>query len=237
MSHRTSEFTGGHERHCLRRIQHALLFDYKSDESGRALSAAIAKDSAEAKTFLQAFEAALERAVSLKPTEEADVLLAVKAELDRLFTVSASLSGDQRQVQEALARLTALIMQSIEQAAGDEVLAMAELQDESAARQLHYEQLKCTLLADLLNSDNTTGVLIPSNELIPTLLCAEKVVLADAIKLFDLSQVLEIIQQAHSLLARIQHQCISEASKKSIEEAQQNLVFIKGYKVYLEDYG
>ena len=253
MAFRPSEFPGGHERHCLRHINHAYLFAndvaaspiLTNQSSAEVLMKAIARDETNAEVFAKEFEAILEQAVALKPSEETDVVLAVKAELDRLYTVSASLSGEQTEVREGLVRLIDLTMLSVQRAAGDDTLAAKELQQESDARSLHFKQLECSLLADLLNSNADGDAFIPANELIATLLSSEKAVLADVVGLFDSQQVSEIISQGERLLLRLEaKQQISEVvisqennNLRIIANAQQNIEFIKGYKVYLEDYG
>jgi len=185
MAFLTSEFPGGYERHLLRRIHHAYLFDDVSANKDELLAEAITKDGACASVFSEQFESVLERAVSLKPSEETEVVLEVKAELDRLYTVTGSLCG-----------------------------------------------LESSLVADLLNSDLGTGAYIPTEELIPTLLSADKSELADAVQLFDLEQTSEIIQQAERVLKSSIIKAEDENS--GIALATEKLEFIKGYRVYLE---
>ena len=233
MSFKPSQFPGGFERHCLRRINHSELFGQRSEAAADSLTAAIEKDNAFSETFTRQFEAVLQRAVALKPSEETEVVLAVKAELDRLYTVASSLRGDQRKTQEALARLIDLTMQSVRQAAGNDAVAIKELQEETQARSLHVKLLQSYLVADLLNSHADTGEFIPQTDLIPTLLCAEKAQLADAVQLFDQGQTAEIIQQSEQLLGQ-RIKASPEADALKIKAAVENLEFIKGYAVYLE---
>ena len=237
MSFRPSDFPGGHERHCLRQINHADLFDYHNGAPDDALAQAVAKDVAIAKQFFKDFEAALARAVALKPNEDTKVVLALKAELDRLYTVSASLCGEQTNVQEGLTRLIALTLQSIKRAAGDDALADKELSEERDARSLHIKQLQTPLLADLLNSDLDGEGFIPKDALIPTLLSSDKAVLADVVGLFDLTQVSDIICQSEAMLEALVASSSVGKHSAIIAYATQNLEFIKGYKVYLENYG
>ena len=227
MSFKPSEFPGGHERQCLRRINGGELFAGPANESALhpagLLAEAIKKDRAFEAVFLQQFEAVLQRAVALKPTEETEIVLAVKAELDRLYTVSCSVCGDQSSAQEGLQRLIDLTMQSVKRAAGKDALAVKELQQEEEARALHFNLLKCDLVADLLNSHSVEEAFIPSAELIPSLLIADKAALAEAVQLFDRQQVSEITQQAAALLETLK-----------LSKAAENLEFIKGYGVYLD---
>lgn len=239
MSFRPSEFPGGFERHCLRLIRHPYLFGNVLGEIDEApseqLENAITKDTAYADVFYRQFEVVLERAVALKPSEDTEVVLEVKAELDRLYTISRSLGGDQLKVKEAITRLINLTMQTIKRAAGNEdALATKELQEEEDARMLHFKLLDNALVADLLNSHAETGVFIPHEGLIPTLLSTEKAALADVVQLFDLEQVSVMIGDAEELLEAVSGNLKADASPSDLAAAFENLEFIKGYRVYLE---
>lgn len=235
MPFRTSDFPGGYERHLLRRIRHPHLFGRLVESNDELLAQAIVKDGAYANVFSKQFESVLERAVALKPSEETEVVLAVKAELDRLYTVTGSLCGQQNSIREALVRLIDLTMQSVRAAAGNDALAVKELQEEDEARSLHFKLLGSALVADLLNSHSGTGVFIPEEDLIPTLLSAEKSELADAVQLFDSPQVSAIIQQAGQLLKDSIAKLHTDNEASGIAAATENFEFIKGYRVYLED--
>ena len=239
MAFRTSEYPGGYERHLLRRIHNANLFagvfEDALEKKDELLAVAIANDGAYANAFSEQFESILERAVLLKPSEETEVVLEVKAELDRLYTVTGSLCGQQKSIREALVKLIDLTMRSVRRAAGNDELAVKELQEEDEARRLHFKLLDSSLVADLLNSDLESGTFIPAEELIPTLLCAEKSELADAIQLFDLQQTIEIIQQAEQLLKESITKLAGVNEASWIAAATENLEFMKGYRVYLED--
>jgi len=241
MSFKPSEFPGAYERQCLRRINHAELFSELLGEPDELLAEATKKDRAYAANFSEQFEAILERAVALKPSEDTEVVLAVKAELDRLYTVAGSTCGDQASVKEGLQRLIDLTMQSVKRAAGNDAVATKELQEEDDARALHLKLLECDLVADLLNSHSNgeAGVseveaFIPSKALIPTLLSADKTVLADVVQLFDRQQVSEITQQAVVLLEGLEKVVMGENQILKLSKARENLEFIKGYGVYLD---
>jgi len=237
MSFKASEFPGAYERQCLRRINRDELFGKLPGEPTELLAVALKKDRAYAANFSTQFEAVLARAVALKPSEETDVVLAVKAELDRLYTVAGSVGGDQTSVKEGLQRLIDLTMQSVKRAAGNDAVAVKELQEEDDARALHFKLLECDLVADLLNShsdgQSREEAFIPSEELIPTLLSADKAVLANVVQLFERQQVSEITQQAVALLDG-DNETISETEALKLSRARENLEFIKGYGVYLD---
>lgn len=234
MAFLTSDYPGGYERHLLRRIRYGYLFGQVKESNDALLADAIVKDSAYAGVFSEQFESVLERAVTLKPSEETEVVLAIKAELDRLYTVTGSLCGEQTSIREALVRLIDLTMHSVRKAAGNDAIAANELQEEEEARRLHFKLLDSCLVADLLNSHSGTGVFIPAEDLIPTLLSAEKSELADAVQLFDLKQAGEIVSQAEQFLTAGIIRLESEKAPQVVA-ATKNLEFIKGYRIYLED--
>ncbi|MGB1310457.1 MAG: hypothetical protein ACPG47_04565 [Leucothrix sp.] len=227
MSFKPSAFPGGHERHCLRRIRHAEIFSTALQTPETLLADAIRQDNSYEAIFLQQFEAVLARAVALKPSEATDVVLAVKAELDRLYTVSKSVCGDQAHTQAGLSQLIELTMQSVKRAAGNDPLAIKELQEEDEARHLHFKLLECDLVADLLNSHSQARAFIPNDELIPTLLSTDKATLADAVQLFDLQQAVSLVEQAEQYVQQLNDGQVSAI-------ATQNLKFIRGYGVYLD---
>lgn len=223
MSITPSQFPGAYERQYLRCSKHPELFEAEADEL--LLVQAKANDQALVEPFMSDFQAVLERAAGFKPNEESDVLLAVKADLDRLYNASCSLPDDQRDIQKYIAGLIETIMQSIRKGAEDDERAILELAEETEARKMHFELLESPLIADLLSDESV----IPAEQLAPVLLSAEKADLAQAVQLFDAEQTRQFIDQAHTLL--------SDLSKKpsvDLSEATQSLEFIEGYLVFLE---
>ena len=231
-----SKYPGGFERQCLRRINHSYLFDAVISDANAELAQAIQRDKAYTELFLQQFESALTQAVKLKPKEETEVVLQLKAELDRLYTASVSAAGDQQETRTAIDHLIQLLMDTIRQAAGSDTLANKELQEEAEARSAHFQLLECDLLGDILNSHTDTGEFVPATELVPTLLSVEKSVLAGAVKLFDLNQARSLIDEAQALLEGVEAGGRDDQLNAQIESAMENLMFIQGYRVYLEDY-
>lgn len=221
-----SQFPGAFERQYFRQARQPDLFAIEADEM--LLVQAKATDQALVDPFIDQLQIVLERAVSLKPNEDSEVLLETKAELDRLYTVSCSLPDDQRKTQQLMAGLIDTIMESIRKGAGDDQRAILELAEETEARKMHFELLQTDLVADLLSDEQV----ISPEALIPTLLSAEKADLAQAVQLFDAEQTKVFIEQAQTLLTGLVKQ-----SPVDLTEATQNLEFIKGYQVFLEQSG
>lgn len=223
MSIAASQFPGAHERQYLRQIKHPELFAIEPD--ALLLVQAKANDQALVEPFMRDFQTVLERAATFKTNEESDVLLVVKADLDRLYNASCSLPDDQCDIQKYIANLIETIMQSILKSAEGDERAILELTEETEARKMHFELLKSPLVADLLSDEPV----IPAEQLVPVLLSAEKTDLAQAVQLFDVEQTKYFIERAHDLLSDMRGR-----SSVGLTEAPQNLVFIEGYLVFLE---
>ena len=226
MSIAESQFPGAYERQYLRQLNAPVLFAMESDEL--LLVQAKANDQALVEPFMGQLQTVLEKAVGLKPNEESEVLLAVKADLDRLYNASCSLPDNQRELQKYIANLIETIMQSIRKGAEDDERALLELAEETEARKTHFELLKSPLIGDLLSDESV----IPSEQLLPTLLSAEKSDLAQAIQLFDVEQTKQLISQGQTLLSPS-----DKSAKQALDAllvAAQNLEFIEGYLVFLE---
>ena len=223
MSIPASLFPGVHERQYLRVAKAHELFSIESDEL--MLVQAKANDQALVEPFMVDLQKVLEQAAYFKPNEESDVLLAVKADLDRLYNASCSLPDDQREIKKYIATLIETIMQSIRKGAEDDERALLELAEETEARKAHFELLESQLIADLLSDESV----IKKDQLLPTLLSADKSDLAQAVQLFDQQQTKELISDGRSLLEKL-----SSEPSDIIAQAKQSLEFIEGYLVFLE---
>ncbi|PWQ98168.1 hypothetical protein [Leucothrix pacifica] len=223
MSISVSQFAGAYERQYLRQIKSPLLFATQADEL--MLVQAKANDQALIEPFMGELQKVLERAADFKPNEESDVLLAVKADLDRLYNASCSLPEDQREIKKYIAGLIETIMHSIRKGAADDERALLELAEETEARKAHFELLQSDLIADLLSDEDV----IPAEQLLPTLLSADKSDLAQAVQLFDAEQTKALIEQGRNLISGLTQQ-----SSEELANAKQSLEFIEGYLVFLE---
>ena len=138
-------------------------------------------------------------AVALKPNEDSEIILAVKDQLDKLYAISVSVADDQTRVQESLKKLLYVIMQSIKKGAEQDPKALQEIAKEESAREAHFAFLESKLVGDILDPESP----IENEDLLPTLLCAEKDDLALATQLFDKDQMIYLLQQGKVLLDRL----------------------------------
>lgn len=198
MPYLSSEQPGAHERHLLRKLGNPLFYPTVADDDAVALAQARSADAREHEAFMQRFQGLLQQAVALKPNEESETLLKLKAALDEAYTYCASLGGDLTPLLQGLARLTATVMAAVRRGAEQDPQALMELEQEAAARESHYRLLRFPLVADLMRPDSS----ITADELVPTLLCAPPDALEAALWLFDDEQLAALCAEGHQLLAR-----------------------------------
>lgn len=190
-----SELPGRHERHYRRRLDNPLFSQATRLNDGDLLEAQ-RLDHEEIVSFVEELRAVVQRAVALKPTEESDVILKLKEDLERLYETSAGLADDQRDNQQAIEQLLGVVMRTIAGNAGGDALAGQELHMEAQARAMHFQMLQTPLIADLLHPQS----LIEADQLIATLLSEAPEAVEMAVQMFDPEQVQEIAGQAQALL-------------------------------------
>ncbi len=195
-----SDRPGRHERHLQRRHNNPLFSLPPRSVNTERLVEAGHKDDVERETFLEGFRQLVKEAAALKPNEDAEVILSLKERLDKAYEESACLGGDLAPVQEAIRRLVAVIMAAVRKGAGNDALAHRELDDEEQARAAHFELLATPLVADLLHPET----LITPEELVPTLLSADRNALAAALTLFDDDQIAMMVRDARRLLVKVE---------------------------------
>ncbi len=219
-----SENPGAFERHLIRRAN-PLFGERQTDISSDTLMEVQKKDHDILQQFMLDFREVMSKVVSFKPNEESEVILEAKDKLEKLYASSISVADDQIRVSESIKKLIAVIMQSIRKSAGDDVKAQQELDQEEMAREAHYELLKSKLVADILDPDSP----IENEDLIPTLLTADKEDLVLATQLFDLDQLNFLLSEADKLLDQL--------VKKDVDltQAKENYAFMEGYKLFIEN--
>ena len=219
-----SENPGAFERHLIRRHNNVLFSERATEVTSDSLQQMQKRDHDILQQFMADFRQVVSKAVELKPNEDSEVILAVKDRLDKLYANSVSVADDQSRVQESLKKLIDVVMQSVRMGAAQDPKALQELAQEDAAREANFAFLQSTLVADILDPESP----IENEDLLPTLLCAEKDDLALATQLFDQEQITFLLQQGKLLLNKL------EAESEDITLAAENYVFMEGYLKYLE---
>ena len=219
-----SENPGAHERHLIRRHQN-VLFDARATEvSSDSLQQAQKQDHEILQQFMLDLREVMNQAVSLKPNEDSEIILAVKDKLDKLYATSVSVADDQSKVQDSIKKLIQVVMQAVKKGAEQDLKALQEIAQEEEARESHFSFLESKLVADLLDPNSP----IEEDDLLPTLLSADKDDLALATLLFDEEQTLILLEQGKTLLDRL------ESKSENISQAADNYVFMEGYLAYLK---
>lgn len=193
-----SELPGRHERHYRRRLQNPLFPRPIAERDDEALLEMQRLDHEELLELLDDLRGVVQRAVDLKPNEDTEIVLKLKADLDALYARACACADDQSGNKMAIRELNAVIWKNIWQAAAGDAKAEQELEEESVARTQHFIVLEYPLAADLLHDEST----IEPDELVPTLLNADSDNLASALSLFDADQLTSIAEQAEVLLEK-----------------------------------
>lgn len=204
---------GIRERHVQRRYNNPLFSTERSHITAGELHKARDDDHAELEAFHQQFQSLLERAVNLKPNEQSEVILALKADLDKAYAIACGLPGDLSQLKIGLQKLISVTMNAVWQGAGDDPLAHQELTHEEEARAAHFAHLRYPLVASLVRPDSP----ILAEDLVPTLLSAEPVELQAALWLFAPEQLAGIVTEAHTLLTTLKDAQVREQAQQSLD--------------------
>lgn len=222
MIFKPSENPGSFERHLLRKLNNPL-FARPTELNDETLEEAQRKDHDILVAFMQEFQKTLTETVQLKGNEESEVVLGLKDRLDKLYEQSSAVGDDQTKVRDGIVKLLEVIMASVRKGAGNDAHAQQELDQEEEARRAHFALLESSLVADFLNPDSP----IEEDELVPVLLSADKDDLALVLQIMDEQQIEIIINQAASLVSKL------EAENIDTSRASENAVFIQGYLQYL----
>lgn len=222
MIFKPSDNPGSFERHLLRKVDNPLFTD-PPELNDDTLEEAQRQDHDIIVQFMQTFQKTLEKTVALKGNEESDVVLGLKDQLDKLYEQASAVGDDQAKVREGIVKLLDVIMLSVRKGAGDDDHAHQELDQEDKARKAHFALLDSSLVADFLNPASP----IAENELVPTLLSAEKDELALVVQIFDEQQIESVIKQSADLISKLDAQGVDTL------KASENGFFIQGYLEYL----
>ncbi|MBT8439024.1 MAG: hypothetical protein KJO91_04795, partial [Gammaproteobacteria bacterium] len=149
-----SERPGRHERHFKRKIDNPLFPRPVTEYSGDDLLEVQRLDHEEIISFLGKFKKLVQQAISLQANEESQVVLDLKAELEKLYETASRLGDQQENNKAALRDLLKVIMATVRAHAGGDAKAEMELQQEELARQQHFSMLEHDLVVDLLDTES-----------------------------------------------------------------------------------
>jgi len=124
-----SRSPGCQESH-LKRCYHNALLQTDQRLTQEDVNEAHQADLNELEQFRDEFTRLMNQAVSLESTTESDIILKLKEDLDRLYEQCAGLTGDTRAYKKGISKLTQVVMQAIRKGAGNDPVALAELEQE-----------------------------------------------------------------------------------------------------------
>ena len=187
---------GRHERHLLRKLDNPLFPRPVIDPADEEILEAQRLDHDELLAYITELRQLVQQAIELKPNEESQVILDLKAELDKSYEQACTMADEQEGNKQAIHQLINVIMRTIRVNATGDSHAEQELNEEEQARALHFTLLEQPIVPDLLDPDT----LISEDELVPCLLSDSKEGLDAALELFDEEQRAQLVAQAEQLV-------------------------------------
>ena len=148
-----------------------------------------------------------------------DVILSLKSKTDRYYEQCVGLPGNQAEVKQALTRLIDVMMSAIRKEAEKDATAMAELERETLAREMHFSLLEYPLTGDLIRKDSP----IEPTELIPTLLSEPPETLRPILSLFGAEQLKLIRDEGRKLIEQRKNEGLD------LRTAEQHLLEIESF--------
>lgn len=194
------DLPGIRERQLIRRYNNPLFTEDRQQVSTAELKAGRQHDKEEVINFTESLQSLLQDVGQFSAREETDVILQTKEKADRLYEQCVGLAGDHERERQGLLKLNDVIMGAIRAAAGQDPLAIAELEKEQQAREIHLALLECKLAADILRPDAA----IEENELLPTILSENEDSIRMAMTLFSDEQQQMLREQASELKQTLQ---------------------------------
>jgi hypothetical protein len=187
---------GRHERHLLRKLDNPLFPRPVIDPADEEILEAQRLDHEELLAYITELRQLVQQAIELKPNEESQVILDLKAELDKSYEKACTMADEQEGNKQAIHQLINVIMRTIRVNATGDSRAEQELNEEEQARALHFTLLEQPIVPDLLDPET----LISEDELVPCLLSESKEGLEAALELFDEEQRAHLVAQAEQLV-------------------------------------
>lgn len=199
MSINFSPAPGPYERHLKRRLLNPLFSQPERELTQLDIDNAKKKDEDNLVKFMSYFQSVVQKTTELNSNSESDIVLQIKEQLDECYATSCAMPGNHANLKVAIKKLITAIMAAIRKGAADDPVALAKLDDEDIARELHNELHERKLIADLMLENSP----ILENELTPTLLNEEAEDLDAALQLFSAEQLELISKDAQTLLERL----------------------------------
>jgi len=208
-----SDQPGMHERHLRRKVNNPLFAGVAMSQQD--ILDARERDQQEFEHFMQEFHALARDASQLDASVDSEALIELKTRLDKSYERSCGQMGTHEEIRQGLKTLIDAIMGAVMHAAADDPNALSKLEDESAARQQHFELLAYPLIVDMLRPDSPLN----ADELVPSLLSAASDEAVAAASLFNDEQRGLVCQQAQALIDRVSEAGLDVGAARRILES------------------
>ena len=194
-----SELPGPRERQLQRRLNNPL-FNASSTITQQEIDTAHQQDHVAMQQFMEQFRELVQRTVTLEKNVESEVILRLKAQLERQYAVCTGLAGRPVAIQAAIKKLIAAISSTLRLSSKNDAPALEKLNKDEAHTLLHFQLCDHLLVSDILNPDEV----IKNEEQIPNLLNATEDELMAALALFPPGRIELLIEEGKVLLEKIE---------------------------------
>ncbi len=197
-----SQNPGAWEQHLQRKYRNPLFPEAAQIVVQHQVIEARERDQAEQKSFQQSFTTLVKEISELPKHVETDQLLDLLGKLDALYEECSGLGVSLPKEKEAIRKLNIVFRRTLENEAaksGDNAEFLQQLQNEAAAREIHYEMLDQPLFAILMRKESP----ISADDLAATLLSESLETVEKIIGIFDLDQQILLARQVEELLGSI----------------------------------
>ena len=142
---------GRHERHFLRKLDNPLFPHPVIDPADEEILEVQRLDHDELLAFITELRRLVQQAIELKPNEESQVILDLKADLDKAYEKACTMADEQEGNKQAIQQLINVIMRTIRVNATGDAAAEQQLNEEEQARAFHFSLLEQPIVPDLLD--------------------------------------------------------------------------------------
>jgi hypothetical protein len=212
-----SDKPGRRERHLKRKFKNRLFTEDARRVDQAMVNQAREQDEQELLAFSEAYQQVLKTISELSGNVDSQIILDLKDRIDRLYEQVCGLGGNRSQERDGLTRLHRVISQAIREGASADPQALAKLDEEAQAHELHWRLLDQAIVADLLYPDSP----INPDEMIPALLSQDADAFAEAVTIFDDAQRQVVLVHARKLLEGTEEDRALDGARERVRYLEQ----------------
>lgn len=210
-----SQQPGMRERHLQRRAGN-ILFGERAQVTQQEIDEAREADLADQQNYQQELQQLFQDASEMSGQVDTDIVLDLKERTDKLYELACGLPGDRDREKQGMLRFNEVIMRAIRTAAGNDPLAIQEMEREQQARQMHLKLLDYPMVPHLLHTETP----VIESDLVPTLLSSDVETVHIVMSLFDPEQQQEIRDRAMELVELTDDRDLPSLAKECLSAMQ-----------------